>query len=60
MDTSLGKKLVVVAVVKRVGVLTRVPRQEVIGWAKTYSVLAAELVAIAIALEHADRHYYQA
>jgi ribonuclease HI len=34
-------------------------RQEVIGWAKTCSVLAAELAAIAIALDHADRHFHQ-
>jgi hypothetical protein len=31
----------------------------VIGWAKTYSVLAAELAAIAIALDYADRYFYQ-
>jgi ribonuclease HI len=36
-----------------------VVRQEVTGWAKTRSVLAAELAAIAIALEHADRHFHQ-
>lgn len=33
---------------------TRLFRREVIGWAKTSSVLAAELAAITIALEHAD------
>jgi hypothetical protein len=49
-DASVGKKLVGVAVVQRVGIQTQVLRQEVIGRAKTCSVLAAELVATAIAL----------
>jgi ribonuclease HI len=31
----------------------------VIGWAKTCSVLATELAAIAIALDHADRYFHQ-
>jgi hypothetical protein len=58
-DVSARKKLATIAVVQRVGIETRVLRQEVIGWAKTYSVLAAELAAIALALEHADRHSHQ-
>jgi ribonuclease HI len=58
-DASVGKKLVAIAVVQRVGIETRVLRQEVIGWAKTCSVLAAELAAIAIALDHADRHFHR-
>jgi hypothetical protein len=59
-DVSVWKKLVAVTVVQRVGVHTQVLRQETIGWVKTCLVLAAELVAIAIALEHADRHFHQA
>jgi hypothetical protein len=31
----------------------------VIGWAKTCSVLVVELAAIAIALDYADRYFYQ-
>jgi hypothetical protein len=31
----------------------------VIEWAKTYLVLAAELAAIAIVLDYADRYFYQ-
>jgi ribonuclease HI len=58
-DASVGKKLAAIAVVQRVGVETRVLRQEVIGWAKTCSVLAAELAAIAVALDHADRYFHQ-
>lgn len=50
-DASVGKRLAAVAVVQRMGTQTRVVRQEVIGWAKTCSVLAAELAAIAMALE---------
>jgi hypothetical protein len=53
-DASVGKKLAAIAVVQRVGIKTRVLRQEVIGWAKTCSVLAADLAAIAVALDHAD------
>jgi ribonuclease HI len=58
-DASVGEKLAAVAVVQRVGIQTHVARQEAIGWAKTCSVLAAELAAIAIALEYADRHLQQ-
>ena len=58
-DASVGKKLAAVAVVQRVGIQTHVARQEAIGWAKTCSVLAAELAAIAMALEYADRHLQQ-
>jgi hypothetical protein len=58
-DASVGKKLAAVAVVQRVGIQTHVARQEVIGWAKTCSVLAAELAAIAIAFEYADRYFHQ-
>ena len=58
-DASVGKKLAAIAVVQRVGIETRMLRQEVIGWAKTCSVLAAELAAIAIALDHADRYFHQ-
>jgi len=57
-DASVGKKLAAIVVVQRVGIETRVLRQEVIGWAKTCSVLAAELATIAIALHHADRHFH--
>jgi hypothetical protein len=59
IDASVGKKLAVIAVVQRVGIETRILRQEVIGWAKTCLVLAAELATIAIALDHADRHFHQ-
>jgi hypothetical protein len=59
IDALVGKKLVVITVVQRVGIETRMLRQEVIGWAKTCSVLAAELAAIAIALDYADRHFHQ-
>jgi ribonuclease HI len=58
-DASVGKKLAAIAVVQRVGIGTRVLRQEVIGWAKTCSVLAAELAAIAVALDRTDRHFHQ-
>jgi len=58
-DASVGDKLAAVVVVQRVGILTYVARQEVIGWAKTCSILAAELAAIAMALEYADRHLQQ-
>jgi len=57
-DASVGEKLAAVAVVQRVGIQIHVARQEVIGWVMTCSVLAAELAAIAMALEYAD-HYLQ-
>jgi hypothetical protein len=58
-DASVREKLAAVAGVQRVGFQTHVARQEVIGWAKTCSVLAAELAAIAMALEYADCHLQQ-
>jgi ribonuclease HI len=58
-DASVGKKLAAVAVVQRLGIQTQVIRQEVIGWANTCSVLAAELAAISMALEYAENHLHQ-
>jgi len=58
-DAWVGEKLAAVAVVQSVRIQTYVARQEMIGWAKTCSVLAAELAAIAMALEYADRHLQQ-
>jgi ribonuclease HI len=58
-DASVGEKPAAVAVVQKVGIQTHVARQGAIGWAKTCSVLAAELAAIAMALEYADRHLHQ-
>ena len=58
-NASAGKNVAAFAVVQRVGIETRVLRQEVTEWAKTCSVLAAELAAIAIAFKHADRHFRQ-
>jgi hypothetical protein len=58
-DASVGEKLAAVAVVQRMGIQPRVVQQEVTGWAKTCSVLAAEIAAIAVVLEHADRHLRQ-
>lgn len=52
-DASVGKRLVGVAVVARLGFQTRVFRKEAIGWTSTCSILAAELAAIAMALEFA-------
>jgi ribonuclease HI len=57
-DATVREKLAAVAVVRMVGIRTYVARQEVIGWAKTCSVLAAELAASAKALEYAY-HYLQ-
>jgi hypothetical protein len=57
-DASVGEKLVAVAIVERVRIQSHIARQEVIGRAKTCSMLAAELAAIAIALEYADRHLH--
>jgi len=52
-DASVGKRLVGAAVVTRLGSQTKVVRKEAIGWARTCSILAAELAAIAMALEFA-------
>lgn len=45
-----------IAVVKRLGILKRIVRQDSIGWASTCGVLSAELAAIAAALEYAQDH----
>lgn len=52
-DAWVGEKLAAIAVVQRTGTQTEVVRLDVIGWAKTCSVLATELAAIAAALEYA-------
>jgi hypothetical protein len=56
VDTSVGKRLASIAVVKRLGIFKRVVRKDSIGWASTYGVLSAELAAIAAALTYAQGH----
>jgi ribonuclease HI len=58
-DASVGEKLAAVAVVQRVRIQNHIARQEVIGWAKTCSIIAAELAALAMALEYANRYLQQ-
>lgn len=56
---SVGPKLAAIAAVQKIGLQTRVVRLEVIGWAKTCLVLAAELAAIAMALDYACNNLRQ-
>lgn len=53
-DASVGKRLASFAVVKRSEILTRVVRQDSIGWTSTCGVMSAELAATAAALEFAQ------
>jgi ribonuclease HI len=53
---SVAKRLASIAVVQRIGIATRVVRQDLIGWASTCGVLSAEIAAISAALEYALEH----
>jgi hypothetical protein len=51
---SVGKRLVSIAVTKRLGTLRMVVRKDSTGWASTCGVLSAELAAIAAILTYAQ------
>jgi hypothetical protein len=52
-DASVTKRLASIAVVRRIGIVTQVVRQDSIGCASTCRVLSAEIAAMSAALEYA-------